>query len=168
MMASRQLEAVAAFLAESRKKWQLAMNQSLRADSRNRSKTGGVIAGRVPPPPHPPPLAGEGREGAGAVPGYRDGRDKPGHDHVGHEFSEDGGHSGLSRWAGCQSEERGRMRTYQSATYPHVRRKGMMASLARIGGAFGLIPVPSGCLETPSPRLPAPIPAAYRPPPAPP
>src|SRR5260370_11199665 len=162
MMASRQLEAVAAFLAESCKKGQLGINQSLRANSCNRSKTGGVSAGRVPPPPYPPPLAGEGREGSGAVPGYRDGRDKPGHDHVGHEFSEDGGHSGLSRWAGCQSEERGRMRTYQSATYPHARRKGMIASLARIGGAFGLMLVASGCLETGRPGLAVDIPDVYR------
>src|SRR5262249_21602746 len=73
-----------------------------------------------------------------------------------------GGRSGLSRWAGCQSEEWGRMRTYRWATYPHVRRKGMMARLARIGGACGLMLVASGCLETGRPGLDVDIARSYR------
>jgi outer membrane protein, multidrug efflux system len=54
------------------------------------------------------------------------------------------------------------MRTYQSATYPHVRRKGMMARLAGISGAIGLMLVASGCLETGRPGLAVDIPGSYR------
>ena len=42
-----------------------------------------VIAGLVPAPSLPPPLAGEVGRGDGRLPDYRDGRDKPGHDQMG-------------------------------------------------------------------------------------
>jgi hypothetical protein len=64
--------AVAGFLAESRKKWQLAMNQSLRA----------ILVTRVKLVASSPGLSRRSRQdGTGS--GYRDGQDKPGHDRMG-------------------------------------------------------------------------------------
>jgi multidrug efflux system outer membrane protein len=54
------------------------------------------------------------------------------------------------------------MRTYQSATCRHVRTNGEIARLTRIAGAFGLLLVASGCLETGRPGLAVDIPDAYR------
>jgi NodT family efflux transporter outer membrane factor (OMF) lipoprotein len=68
------------------------------------------------------------------------------------------------------------MRTYQSATDRHLGKKGWIAGtrphhklthpgiarLTRIAGAFGLLLVASGCLETGRPGLAVDIPDAYR------
>jgi outer membrane protein, multidrug efflux system len=54
------------------------------------------------------------------------------------------------------------MRMYQSATGRNVRRNGEIARLTRIAGAFGLLLVASGCLETGRPGLAVDIPGSYR------
>ncbi len=54
------------------------------------------------------------------------------------------------------------MRTYQSATYRHIRRNREIARLTRIAGALGLLLIASGCLETGRPGLALDIPDVYR------
>jgi NodT family efflux transporter outer membrane factor (OMF) lipoprotein len=51
---------------------------------------------------------------------------------------------------------------YQSATGRNVRRNGEIARLTRTVGAFGLLLVASGCLETGRPGLAVDIPGSYR------
>jgi NodT family efflux transporter outer membrane factor (OMF) lipoprotein len=54
------------------------------------------------------------------------------------------------------------MRTYQSASCRQVKTGGGIARLTRIAGAFGLLLVTSGCLETGRPGLAVDIPGSFR------
>jgi outer membrane protein, multidrug efflux system len=54
------------------------------------------------------------------------------------------------------------MRTYQLASFRQVKGRGGVARLARTAGAFVLLLVASGCLETGRPGLAVDIPGSYR------